>query len=111
MLEGCMRRYAACCIALVILMLPSHLLAAAMSPASIEILAPTDVTGGLANLTEATGAQTRSTNRDGNPRPIAVDWGYHHPAHGEPATWQADAVIRQPLELLSHLDSRPVAAR
>ncbi len=33
-------------------------------------------------------------------RPIAVQWGYHHPESGEPSTWQADAVIAQPLELI-----------
>jgi len=36
-------------------------------------------------------------------RPVAVDWGYHHPEHGGPGTWQADAVIAHPLELLRHL--------
>jgi phosphoglycolate phosphatase len=36
-------------------------------------------------------------------RPIAVEWGYHHPDHGGPGTWQAAAVIRHPMELLSHL--------
>jgi N-acetyl-D-muramate 6-phosphate phosphatase len=33
-------------------------------------------------------------------RPIAVEWGYHHPDHGGPGTWQAEAVIRHPLEVL-----------
>ena len=36
-------------------------------------------------------------------RPIAVEWGYHHPDQGGPGTWQAAAVIRHPMELLSHL--------
>ena len=36
-------------------------------------------------------------------RPIAVEWGYHHPEHGGPGTWQAAAVIVHPLDLLSHL--------
>ena len=36
-------------------------------------------------------------------RPIAVDWGYHHPDQGGPGTWQADAVIAQPLDLIRHL--------
>ena len=38
-------------------------------------------------------------------RPIAVDWGYHHPDQGEPGTWQADAVIAQPLDLIGHLQA------
>lgn len=36
-------------------------------------------------------------------RPIAVDWGYHHPEQGGPGTWEAAAVIRHPLELIPHL--------
>lgn len=36
-------------------------------------------------------------------RPIAVEWGYHHPDHGGPGTWEADAVIAHPMEVLSHL--------
>jgi N-acetyl-D-muramate 6-phosphate phosphatase len=36
-------------------------------------------------------------------RPIAVEWGYHHPESGGPGTWQAAAVIRHPLELMEHL--------
>ena len=36
-------------------------------------------------------------------RPIAVSWGYHHPDSGHPETWQADAIIDAPLELLEHL--------
>lgn len=36
-------------------------------------------------------------------RPIAVDWGYHHPDSGHPETWQAEAVIAAPLDLLAHL--------
>ena len=33
-------------------------------------------------------------------RPIAVEWGYHHPDHGGPGTWQAEAVIHHPLDVL-----------
>lgn len=36
-------------------------------------------------------------------RPIAVEWGYHHPESGGPGTWEAAAVIRHPLELMEHL--------
>ena len=36
-------------------------------------------------------------------RAIAVDWGYHHPEHGGPGTWQADAVIARPQELIALL--------
>jgi len=36
-------------------------------------------------------------------RTVAVDWGYHHPASGGPGTWQADAVISQPQDLISLL--------
>jgi phosphoglycolate phosphatase len=36
-------------------------------------------------------------------RAVAVDWGYHHPEHGAPPAWKPDAVISQPLELLSLL--------
>ena len=36
-------------------------------------------------------------------RPIAVEWGYHHPEHDGPSAWQADAVIAHPLDLLRHL--------
>ena len=36
-------------------------------------------------------------------RPVAVDWGYHHPEHGGPDTWHASAILKHPLELLSHL--------
>jgi phosphoglycolate phosphatase len=36
-------------------------------------------------------------------RPIAVEWGYHHPDSGGPGTWQAAAVIRHPLDLMEHL--------
>jgi phosphoglycolate phosphatase len=36
-------------------------------------------------------------------RPIAVEWGYHHPESGGPDTWQAAAIIRHPLELIEHL--------
>jgi phosphoglycolate phosphatase len=36
-------------------------------------------------------------------RPIAVEWGYHHPDSGGPGTWEAAAVLRHPLELMEHL--------
>jgi N-acetyl-D-muramate 6-phosphate phosphatase len=36
-------------------------------------------------------------------RPIAVEWGYHHPESGGPASWQAAAIIHHPLELIEHL--------
>jgi 2-phosphoglycolate phosphatase len=36
-------------------------------------------------------------------RAIAVEWGYHHPEHGGPGTWQAEAVIAHPLDLIAHL--------
>lgn len=36
-------------------------------------------------------------------RPVAVEWGYHHPESGGPGTWEADAVIAQPLDLIKHL--------
>ena len=36
-------------------------------------------------------------------RPIAVEWGYHHPDNGGPGTWEAEAVIAHPLDLLKHL--------
>ena len=34
-------------------------------------------------------------------RAVAVDWGYHHPASGGPGTWQADAVISQPQDVIA----------
>lgn len=37
-------------------------------------------------------------------RPIAVEWGYHHPDSGRPETWQAEAVIAAPLDLLAHIN-------
>jgi phosphoglycolate phosphatase len=36
-------------------------------------------------------------------RTVAVDWGYHHPDSGGPGTWQADAVISQPRDLIGLL--------
>jgi N-acetyl-D-muramate 6-phosphate phosphatase len=36
-------------------------------------------------------------------RPVAVDWGYHHPESGGPGTWDAETVIAHPLDLLSRL--------
>jgi len=32
-----------------------------------------------------------------------VQWGYHHPDAGGPGTWQADAVIERPIDLISML--------
>jgi 2-phosphoglycolate phosphatase len=36
-------------------------------------------------------------------RPVAVQWGYHHPESGGPGTWDAEIVIAKPLDLLAHL--------
>src|SRR5688500_8013750 len=36
-------------------------------------------------------------------RPVAVEWGYHHPDQGGPGTWQAEAVIHHPLDVLKLL--------
>jgi N-acetyl-D-muramate 6-phosphate phosphatase len=36
-------------------------------------------------------------------RPIAVDWGYHHPESGGPGTWEAELVIARPMDLVEHL--------
>ncbi len=36
-------------------------------------------------------------------RAVAVEWGYHHPENGGPATWQADAVIAQPRDLIGFI--------
>jgi phosphoglycolate phosphatase len=36
-------------------------------------------------------------------RPIAVEWGYHHPESGGPGSWDAAAVIAHPMELIRHL--------
>ena len=36
-------------------------------------------------------------------RPIAVGWGYHHPESGGPGTWEAEAVIKHPMEVLKLL--------
>ena len=33
-------------------------------------------------------------------RPVAVEWGYHHPESGGPNTWEAEAVIAQPMDLV-----------
>jgi phosphoglycolate phosphatase len=37
-------------------------------------------------------------------RPVAVEWGYHHPDNAAPGAWQADAVIDHPAELLPILE-------
>src|SRR5918999_5330316 len=36
-------------------------------------------------------------------RPIAVEWGYHHPESGGPGTWEAEAVIKHPMDVLKLL--------
>ena len=36
-------------------------------------------------------------------RPVAVEWGYHHPDSGAPGTWEAEFVLARPAELLEHL--------
>ena len=36
-------------------------------------------------------------------RAIAVEWGYHHPEHGGPGTWNAAAVISHPMQVMSLL--------
>ena len=36
-------------------------------------------------------------------RPVAVEWGYPSPDNGPPREWDADAVIREPAELLKVL--------
>jgi len=36
-------------------------------------------------------------------RPIAVEWGYHHPDHGGPGSWQAACVISHPMEVIGLL--------
>jgi N-acetyl-D-muramate 6-phosphate phosphatase len=36
-------------------------------------------------------------------RPIAVDWGYHHPESGGPGTWEAELLIARPMDLVKHL--------
>ncbi len=36
-------------------------------------------------------------------RPVAVQWGYHHPESGSPGSWQADAVIARPGDLIAVL--------
>jgi phosphoglycolate phosphatase len=33
-------------------------------------------------------------------RPIAVEWGYHHPEHGGPGTWNAAAVVSHPMDVV-----------
>jgi phosphoglycolate phosphatase len=36
-------------------------------------------------------------------RAVAVGWGYHHPENGGPGTWQADAVISKPQDVIGLL--------
>ena len=38
-------------------------------------------------------------------RPIAVEWGYHHPDSGRPDAWDAEAIIAHPTDLLPLLES------
>jgi phosphoglycolate phosphatase len=33
-------------------------------------------------------------------RPVAVEWGYHHPDQGGPGTWEAAAVISHPMQVM-----------
>ena len=37
-------------------------------------------------------------------RPIAVEWGYHHPDSGSPGAWDAEAIIAHPRDLLPFLE-------
>jgi phosphoglycolate phosphatase len=37
-------------------------------------------------------------------RPIAVEWGYHHPDSGRPDAWDAEAIIAHPTDLLPFLE-------
>ena len=39
-------------------------------------------------------------------RPVAVEWGYHHPDNSGPGTWQAEAVIHRPEELIPLLERK-----
>jgi hypothetical protein len=34
---------------------------------------------------------------------VAVAWGYHHPESGSPGSWNAEAVIAQPRDLIALL--------
>jgi phosphoglycolate phosphatase-like HAD superfamily hydrolase len=36
-------------------------------------------------------------------RPIAVEWGYHHPDSGTPGSWEAEVVIKHPMDVLKLL--------
>jgi len=36
-------------------------------------------------------------------RAVAVEWGYHHPESGAPGSWNADAVIARPADLIGLL--------
>jgi phosphoglycolate phosphatase-like HAD superfamily hydrolase len=36
-------------------------------------------------------------------RAVAVAWGYHHPESGSPGSWNADAVIARPADLIGLL--------
>ena len=39
-------------------------------------------------------------------RSVAVTWGYHSPDNDGPPTWNADALVHQPLEVIDHLEAR-----
>jgi phosphoglycolate phosphatase len=36
-------------------------------------------------------------------RPVAVQWGYHHPDNEGPTSWNADAIIDAPMDLAAHI--------
>lgn len=38
-------------------------------------------------------------------RPIAVEWGYHHPDSGRPDEWDAEAILARPIDLLPLLET------
>jgi N-acetyl-D-muramate 6-phosphate phosphatase len=38
-------------------------------------------------------------------RSVAVTWGYHSPDNDGPPSWNADALIHQPLEVIDHLET------
>ena len=39
-------------------------------------------------------------------RPVAVEWGYHHPDNSGPGTWRAEAVIHRPEDLIPLLERK-----
>jgi N-acetyl-D-muramate 6-phosphate phosphatase len=38
-------------------------------------------------------------------RSVAVTWGYHSPDNDGPPSWNADALVHQPLEVIGHLET------